>query len=466
MVDIGIIGGGFTGAAVAVHLANAARAPLRIEVVEPRADVGLGLAYGSCRSEHRINVPSDRMVVFREEPLHFTDWLRAAGILDADAEGHVEGGDFYSRRADFGAYMAALFRKTAERNPSGSSLQHRRAAASAFDRDGAGWRVRFTDGTLAYYSQLVLAQTHAPPALYWPVGAEASASPNLIANPWDWDAIAAVPERAHVAILGTGLTMCDVVVTLRANGHRGNIEAISRRGLTPRVHGLFGMAFDLFGTEAPPDTAIGLLRLLRARIREAAAAGLGWHPVVDELRSRLPIYWRTLPLSERIKIARRLRAWWDVHRFRIAPQVHRLIAGGETEGWLAIHRGHVHGIDGNRDGLRLDWTPRHEQRRETGFDVIINCTGPDSDIARSAGPMLRHALDAGFIRPDPLRIGIDVDADGRAIDRGGSAGASLWVAGPLARAVVGEATGLPEASDSARKAANGVAASVGSAVSR
>ncbi|HEY9215330.1 MAG TPA: FAD/NAD(P)-binding protein, partial [Ancylobacter sp.] len=70
---IGIIGGGFTGAVFAVHLARAATTALDIEIIEPRETVGAGLAYGSCEPEHRINVPSDRLTVFAEDPHHFSD---------------------------------------------------------------------------------------------------------------------------------------------------------------------------------------------------------------------------------------------------------------------------------------------------------------------------------------------------------------------------------------------------------
>ena len=266
---IGIIGGGFTGATFAVHLANSAKASLNIDVIEPSAEVGRGLAYGSCRPEHRINVPSDRMTVFREEPRHFTRWLERTGALAADANGLIDNGDFYSTRQDFGRYVAENFRDAAERSPSRSSLHHRRHSATALEPIDGGWRLRFNDATSAEYSHVVLAATHAAPAWRWPIDEEATAHPRLIGNPWDWAAVEAIAKDDDVGIIGTGLTMCDVVVTLRKNGHRGSIDAISRRALTPRSHAGFDSGFDLFATHAPPESAIGLLRLLRERIREA-----------------------------------------------------------------------------------------------------------------------------------------------------------------------------------------------------
>jgi uncharacterized NAD(P)/FAD-binding protein YdhS len=458
-IEVGIIGGGFAGTAVALHLVHGLAEPVGIEIIEPREAVGFGLAYGSCRPEHRINVPADRMVVFREEPLHFADWLQRNGTIEADLEGRTTNGDFYSRRSAFGNYMESLF-QDAVRNARGSGLRHRRAAAIGLESRSGGWDVRLSDGGLAQYSHLVLAATHAAPASHWPIEAGVREASGFVADPWDWQAIGALPSDADVAILGTGLTMCDVVLTLRANGHRGRIAAISRRALTPRPHAGFGSSFDLFGVDTPPKTAIGLLRLVRRRIREAQDAGDTWHSVVDALRARLAGYWPTLPVAERVKIARRLRAWWDVHRFRIAPQVDRLMSSGREEGWLSVRAGRIHRIGKAQERLILDWTPRREERRETMFDAVINCTGPDSDIARAGSPLLKSALEAGFIRPDALRVGIDVDASGRSIARDGSTNARLWAAGPLARAIVGEATGVPEASDSARNVATSLAASL------
>ena len=82
--SIGIIGGGFTGAVFAVHLAKTSPLALTMDIIDPRERVGAGLAYGSCEAEHRINVPGDRMTVFAEDPLHFTRWLKASGAWDAD----------------------------------------------------------------------------------------------------------------------------------------------------------------------------------------------------------------------------------------------------------------------------------------------------------------------------------------------------------------------------------------------
>jgi len=457
---IGIIGGGFTGAVFAVHLARAAQTALDIEIIEPREALGAGLAYGSCEPEHRINVPSDRLIVFTEDPHHFSDWLKRTGAWEADAFALTAQGDHYSKRHDFAAYIADLLAEARAHNPSGSTIAHRRTIATGLSREGAQWRVTGEDGSVALYDEVVLCATYGRPAFRWTLTDGADQLPYLVRNPWDWATIKTIPADADVFIIGTGLTMCDVVVTLRKGGHTGKIRAVSRRALTPRQHGDFDGSLDLFENTVPPGTALGLLRLVRRRIEELAAQGRSWHAVVDAVRRNLACYWSTLPIKERSKIVRRLRSYWDVHRFRMAPQVAELLATGQREGWLELNAGHIGSIGREGERFAVTWTPKGEAARTELYGAIINCTGPDGDLTRSGNPLLRAAIADGLMRPDALRVGIDVDAQGHALDGKGTPTPHLWAAGPLARAIVGEATGVPETSSHARHVADVLAATL------
>jgi hypothetical protein len=72
---LAIVGGGFTGVALATHALTSATQPLSVDVIEPSAKLGRGAAYGTTNADHRINVPSDRMSLFSSDPTHFTRWL-------------------------------------------------------------------------------------------------------------------------------------------------------------------------------------------------------------------------------------------------------------------------------------------------------------------------------------------------------------------------------------------------------
>ena len=58
-----VIGGGFSGAAAATHLALRAAQPTRITLVEPSEHLGRGLAYGSGGEQWLLNVPAGRLSI-------------------------------------------------------------------------------------------------------------------------------------------------------------------------------------------------------------------------------------------------------------------------------------------------------------------------------------------------------------------------------------------------------------------
>jgi uncharacterized NAD(P)/FAD-binding protein YdhS len=53
-------------------------------------------------------------------------------------------------------------------------------------------------------------------------------------------------------------------------------------------------------------------------------------------------------------------------------------------------------------------------------------------------------VEAGRIRPDPLRIGIDVDPECRTLDSGGKASERLYAIGPVTRGAFWESVAVPD----------------------
>ena len=78
-------------------------------------------------------------------------------------------------------------------------------------------------------------------------------------------AVAITSQASEAALLiGTGLTMVDLVLSLNAAGHSGPILALSRRGLIPRGHADFEAA-PVEQDELPMGSLRGLWRWLRRR---------------------------------------------------------------------------------------------------------------------------------------------------------------------------------------------------------
>ena len=79
-----IIGGGFSGAVVALNLLNMLPpAAASVTIVEPRPILGAGLAYSTPDRAHRVNVPASRLLVLEEEPKAFETWLKNSDARSA-----------------------------------------------------------------------------------------------------------------------------------------------------------------------------------------------------------------------------------------------------------------------------------------------------------------------------------------------------------------------------------------------
>ena len=82
--SIAIVGGGASGALMTAHLLKCAGGDVRLTLIEPRPQIGRGLAYGTENEIHRLNVRASNMSAFADDPDHFWRWLRANGRRGED----------------------------------------------------------------------------------------------------------------------------------------------------------------------------------------------------------------------------------------------------------------------------------------------------------------------------------------------------------------------------------------------
>jgi uncharacterized NAD(P)/FAD-binding protein YdhS len=252
VVSIVVIGGGFTGLAFVIHAIRARPAGVNLDftIVEPSAELGRGIAYGTTEPLHRINVPSDRMSLFANDSTHATRWLREHEALDAgsvDEQGH-----YYVSRQRYGEYVDATLKQVVAEAAPNVRVSHRRASATRLSTSNAGYIVKLDDGSQLETQRVALCFGHTPSKPPGRIDEDALRDPRLIAHPWSHDALHAIPRDASVLLVGTGLTMADVAVTLIGREHRGRITAISRRGLRAQPHGIFADAADFRATRRRP----------------------------------------------------------------------------------------------------------------------------------------------------------------------------------------------------------------------
>jgi uncharacterized NAD(P)/FAD-binding protein YdhS len=447
---VAIVGGGASGVLTALHLLRR-RAPVRIVLIEERAQLGRGVAYSTTCDAHLLNVPASQMSAFPDEPRHFLQWAR-------DRHPEVEAGSFLPRRL-YGQYLEWCLTEeiaAARRRTPFTAVRGRVVGVAA----GPGGAVlRLVGGETVWASEVVLALGNSAGS----VEPKVVEGLGLIRDAWQPDAIADLPEGRPVVLIGTGLSAVDVVLSLDEAGFDGPIHAVSRHGLLPHVHrplphdaraaGILRASPVMTVRAATPERARELVASIRAEIRLAGALEHDWRAVVDGLRPRTQALWAGLPEVERARLQRHALRYWEVHRHRMAPEVGERIERLRRSGQLRISAGRVVSVTAASGGTAV--TVRLRGGRAAGTvrpssDVVleagavIRCTGPREHLASLGDPLLDGLFADGDARPGPLGLGLAVDSDGRLLDRIGQPSDTLWAIGPLRRGALLETTAIPE----------------------
>lgn len=449
-----IVGGGAAGAVTAMHLLRAARCPLALTIVDPDGDPGPGLAHGRAAPDHLLNVPAGRMGAFHDDPTDFLEWLRSSSQIPAWED--------FLPRLTYGAYLRQRLGECVRGADAAVGVEVVPDTVASVHRDRDGFAVRLSGARTLRADHVVLATGNSAPAPLPGIDARLVADGRHIADPWASGALAAIGAHRRVLLVGTGLTMVDVALSLTSAGRRGvHIEAISRHGLLPRSHRI---------TRCPPApplhplpaTALGLMRRVRAHVRATEAAGGDWRGAIDSLRSSTPELWRALPVEERRRLLRHAARHWEVHRHRMAPELDRRLRALARAGTITITRAR---LERARAGAGTDVIATLAPAGggpaiDRTVDAVVNCTGPCGDIDRVCPPVLAQLRTAGLVRPDTLHLSIDTDRGGRVIGAGGVPVPGLYAVGPLRRGEGWETTAIPEIRQHGHQVATAILAAV------
>jgi uncharacterized NAD(P)/FAD-binding protein YdhS len=435
--SIAVIGAGFSGALLTVHLLRRCQGEDRIYLVERNEAFGRGLAYATGNPAHLLNVRAENMSAFPDQPAHFREWLDAQPEeVRREVDSTSAAGTFVPRRL-YGAYIQDLLGQAIWGQGSGRHLfVVNDEAVGLTPEAGGGFSLEVAGGRRYAVDGAVLALGNFPPD---------TSTKGYFGDPWDPAAVANLDRNATVLLIGTGLTMVDTVVSLLGQGHRGRIVAMSRRGLLPFAHRPREAWPPLEVPEDARASPRAMIQLLRREVGRAAAVGIGWQAVIDAVRPLTQTIWRTWSTEERRRFLRHARAFWDVHRHRIAPHVAEIIEAARKSGQLQTMRGRVASIDTVEDGLAVLYrTPSDSSTRTLLAARVINCSGPSSDYTRIQNPLIQSLLAQGLARPDPMRLGLEVSGHGALVDAEGHASERLFAVGPVTRGSFWEITAVPD----------------------
>jgi len=320
------------------------------------------------------------------------------------------------------------------------------------DADNGSLTLSLKGGDSLSADKVLLATGNQTPGGF-PGSEEALRHPAYRANPWgDWSS--KLPgENETILVLGSGLSMVDVFLTLTELDWPGKIVAISRNGKFPQSH-FRGIDYPEFLPEKPEDLGLhGLIELLEEHCRQLRRLGANPGIVVDRLRPHTQRIWQQFSAAEKREFMREHAPRWNVIRHRIAQPIHQLLTEAITDGRVRSVRGSIQRLETAGDRLRAVVLDENGKEAPLEGALVVNCTGPRSGFSDMDQPLYRNLLDRGLIRADEMDMGLEVAPDFAVLDAESAKSKSLFAIGPLMKGSLWETIAVPELRGQARRVA-------------
>ncbi len=440
---IAIIGDGASGTLLATQLLRSTQQPLHIFLIDPRPLIGRGVAYSTTNVHHLLNVPVSKMSAYSEFPDHFLHWLmnyaeNTRAIGDTSATSFVP-------RYMYGLYLQNVLEEAKAAN-SKSVLEQVQDEVLAVCIIESGVKIVVKSGRCLSAHQVILATGNSEPHHPFVETPDFYTSNRYSYNPWSPEAITAISSSASVLFLGSSLTMIDIALALKAQGHTGPLFAVSRRGVVPSAHRTSALSTIQLPSHDFPKSLRASLRWFREMEQTVMQEeGGDWRSIVDALRPHIQILWQSWSVAEKQQFLRHVQPYWDARRHRIAPMVAAAVAQMRATEQLQVYAGRVQRYDETDEDVAVMIRLRRLAEPLTlRVQHVINCTGPGCDIRKSKSPLLANLFSQGLIRPDPCYLGIDTTTNGAVIGYDGATSPFIYTLGPLRKGTLWETTAIPE----------------------
>lgn len=424
---VAIVGRGFTGAAAAIAIAETGGAPAELLLIDPSPDFGKGLAYGKARDGELLNVRSRDASLFPDRPDDFLNWLGAPDQKDLLSTNAL--GDTFMSRATYGDYVADRAMACIAK----ASLSHRfvTAQVTAVERAADG-RIAVVTGTERLMVDAVVIATgygvFSPDARFGRAAFASLEGANL-------------ENGRHAVLVGTGLTMVDMLFRLRDMGYAGEIDLVSRRGILPAPHTERAVTAIPFAPGAHDERPSEILHAFRESAREAVGRGQNWQGLMNGFRPIARQTWQALGTADQNTFLRHLKPYYFAHRHRLPPASARRLRQELSRADTRLRRAAVLEVD--QDVVVLKDQRTGTTQRVTA-DLVIDCSGHQSSAQT---PLMKSLLEGGLACRPRAGAGIDVAPDGRVLAANGRPQSDLFALGPLGQGALLEITGIREIVD-------------------
>ena len=402
-----IVGCGAAATLLLAELASTISCPLDIYLIDDNPAAPVGLAYAVNHPAFVLNVAAKRMGAYVSTPDHFYQWLlnepeHWRNLHPEFSEVHFEPDDFVPRMI-YAEYLRKIFARSIalleQKNVCVIQLKEQvidvLPVANEIDT-----RVCVSTLQQKILADVTVFATGNNPARQIVVAGDGCFSSPYTAEflHQDWSSL------KDVAVIGSGLSMIDLVQFISSQGFTGNFHIFSRHGLLPLPHSETHpmAAAPLFDPDRVGNTAIPVLRALRFYVESNLAAGLEWQESINKIRPHVSSLWARLPINEQRRLAKVL-PWWNIHRHRIPPKVYANLQKLREQKRLHITNGCVNAIERINGGfqLRLTQSVAVEKVLPIRADKVVICSGyaPGFNRVKNLGgnllapdDYLRHSL--------------------------------------------------------------------------
>ncbi|MEE4691810.1 FAD/NAD(P)-binding protein [Pseudomonas alliivorans] len=442
MRTLAIIGAGFCGTVAAIEFINVCNVPTKLIMIEQTGTFGPGVAYGNQSRNHVLNVPAGNMSALQDQPDSFLEYCQRNNL-------GTSSGDFVPRR-EYGRYLSALLDSAISSCSAILVIERIHAEAIEIKETSAGASVRLSDDRCMNADHVLLACGNFPPSTPKPFTSIKN-HPGYMDAPWGLPPLKSRTIRPSDSILliGSGLTALDMIGRLAEEGHEGHVTALSRRGLQPQVHrghSRYTALHSKVTREAicsVEATALTYVKIVRQLIADSPDAD--WRDIIAALRPCTAELWYRLPYKEKLRFLRHVKPYWESHRHRAAPEANEFLKYLKASGRFTLVKGRL--ITATVTDDQVVCQILNTANRSTvvsAFDVVINCTGPNTSVTSAESPLVQQLLKDGIIVADALGLGILLDTDFSVVTSKRTTVKWLSYVGPMLKSMFWEATAVPE----------------------
>ncbi len=447
---IAIVGNGPSGVSIFseliqfLNVKNKCRG-VSITLIDKSHEFGPGMPYSTKLNGHIINMFVATMSLKSDQADHFYNWLignpekwrRDYNISSLAPD------DVVPRRL-FGIYVNHMYKDARERaDDLGIHVETLIGEATEISEVKNCVRLRVANKEREFDQVFVCVGNTSPT-----MGQEFKGTPGYFHNVWPEQLVMqGIPNDEPVAILGSGLTAIDAMVTLQENGHRAPITMISRLGLLPKVRNtakpyelvylsprnlqketrngkaplslneaiaLLTKEFDNADAQFGYDGGYGLpkdsshIEILKQDIARVENGHANYFSVLKAIDEDAGVIWNALSLEARMDFDRFFSTLWNTHCYPMpmlnAQRTLRALESGQLTVKGGFRRISHDSSTGTFKLLRKQGST--ESVHETRY--VINATGQGLDIMSSQSQLLLSGVENGALVPHPLG-GIDVD---------------------------------------------------------